>query len=195
MSFNQNINNSSPGFNNLIQHENDFVKSAEYVRTLVPNVFKHKISMITFNLKRNNNYVTCKGCFEFQDNSVVYSKCSVNLNGNYNEYDDVILEYSNNTITQNFNIKHNIFDSDTSLKFSDNSLEILYDMDIETTAYNKVMLVTLLYNFIVQTKNICNSNNELSVLNCDLIKKNNRKPSDKFIYLSDGNFIKFKLVK
>ncbi|AFX93035.1 hypothetical protein CE11_01009 [Megavirus courdo11] len=186
----------------IIQHEKNLNASIEYITTLVPTLFKNKISTIKFETNFNNNNVNdfnhliCNGSIEFNDGSILYSKCGMYTNGKYHQDEDVILEYSNYNASQNFTIKHNIFDNDTKYIFSQNTLEILYDMDLEINAFNKIMLITLLYNFCIQTKYICDPDNNLSLLNHNIIKKyNNSKPSNRFIHLSDGSKIKYMFKK
>ncbi|AVG46645.1 hypothetical protein [Acanthamoeba polyphaga mimivirus] len=186
----------------IIQHEKNISASIEYITTLVPVIFKHHISMIKFETNFNNdnindlNCLTCNGSIEFIDGSILYSKCGMYANGKYHQDEDVILEYSNCNASQNFIIKHNIFDNDTKYIFSQNTLEILYDMDLEINTFNKIMLITLLYNFCIQTKYICDPDNNLNLLNHNIIKKyNNSKPSNRFIHLSDGSKIKYMFKK
>lgn len=186
----------------IIEHEKNLNASIEYITTLVPALFKNKISMIKFDTNFNNdnvndfNHLICNGFIEFVDGSVLYSNCGIYTNGDYHQDEDVTLEYSNYNASKNYIIKHNIFDNDTNIKFSKNALEMLYNMDLENTAFNKIMLVTLLYNFCIQTKYICDPKNKFNLLNHNIIKKyNNSKTSNRFIYLSDGSKIKYKFER
>nr|WBF70353.1 mitochondrial carrier [Megavirus caiporensis] len=182
----------------IIQHEKNISASIEYITSIVPDIFKNQISMIKFETNFNNDnindlyHLTCNGSMEFIDGSILYSKCGMYTNGKFHRDENITLEYSNHNASQNFIINHNIFSENIKYIFSQNAFKILQSMNLKLNAFNKIMLLTLLYNFIIQTKYICSPDNKLTLLNHDIVKKYNcTKPSDRYIYLSSGNKIKY----
>ncbi|AEX61985.1 hypothetical protein c7_R1123 [Megavirus courdo7] len=131
----------------IIQHEKNLNASIEYITTLVPTLFKNKISTIKFETNFNNNNVNdfnhliCNGSIEFNDGSILYSKCGMYTNGKFHRDENVTLEYSNHNASQNFIINHNIFSENIKYIFSQNALKILQSMNLKISAFNKIIVI------------------------------------------------------